>query len=73
MVGVLAAIQSPATVQIFLISVTVCLSLSKVNCFDAVWNETILQSYNVFYASKKNCLYIYILKISLHACMLYAF
>jgi hypothetical protein len=32
------------------------LSLSEVNCLHSVWNESLLQSLNVFYASEK-CLY----------------
>jgi hypothetical protein len=43
-------------VQSTLSSVKLCLSLSEVNCFHALWNEILLQSLNVCYASKK-CLH----------------
>jgi hypothetical protein len=36
-----------------------CLSLSEVHCFCALWNETLLQSFDIFYASRK---YLYFVK-----------
>jgi len=48
--------HSPAIAQITLGSVKLCLSLRQVQCFCALGNDTILQLFNVFYASKK-CLY----------------
>jgi hypothetical protein len=43
-----------AIVQIVLSSVRLCLLLSEVPCFLAVWSETFLWSCSVFYTSK-NC------------------
>jgi hypothetical protein len=48
--------HSPAIAQITLSSVELCLSLSEVVCSRALWNKTLLQSFNVFYAST-NCLH----------------
>jgi hypothetical protein len=45
--------HSPAITQITLSSVKLCLSLSELACFHALWNEPLLQSLHVFYASKK--------------------
>jgi len=44
-------LHSPAIVQITLSSVKLHLSLSEVNCLNAVWNETLLPSINTFCAS----------------------
>lgn len=46
----------PAILQITLISVKASISLSKVDLFYALWNETLLQSFNKFCTSKQ-CLY----------------
>lgn len=46
---------SSAIVQIILSSVRLCLLLSEVFCFHAVWNETILWSFSVF-STSKNCI-----------------
>jgi hypothetical protein len=49
-------LHSPAITEITLSSAKLCLSLSAFVCFSVLWNETLLQWCNVFYASKK-CLY----------------
>ena len=41
-----------------------CLSLSEVDCFLAACNETLLQSFNIFYASKNVCI---LSKLNFHA------
>lgn len=48
----------PAIVLITLSSVSICHSLSEVDCFGVLWNETLLQSFNIFYASKYCLLFI---------------
>jgi hypothetical protein len=48
--------HSSAIAQIILSLAKLCLSLSVIDCFTVLWNETLLQSCNVFYVSKK-CLY----------------
>jgi hypothetical protein len=58
--------HSPATAQITLSSVKLCLSLSEVYCFHALWDEAVLQSFNVLYASEG---YIYFIK-SKHSLLL---
>jgi hypothetical protein len=52
-VGIL---HSPAIRQITLSSITLFLSESEVDCFHGLGEETLLQSFQVFYAPKK-CLY----------------
>jgi hypothetical protein len=42
-----------ALAQITLSSVMLCLSLSDVDCFYALWNETVLPSFKAFDVSKK--------------------
>jgi len=34
-------------------AIKLCLPLSEVECFHAVWNEILLESFKVHYASKK--------------------
>jgi hypothetical protein len=48
--------HSPATVQITLSSVKPCLSFIEMDCFHALWNDTVLQFFSVYYASKNNCI-----------------
>jgi hypothetical protein len=45
--------HSLAIVQITYSEVMLCPSLSEVECFHAVWNKILLESFNVFYASQK--------------------
>lgn len=47
--------SSSALVQTTLSSVRLCLLLSEVLCFHAVWNETLLWSFSVF-STSKNCI-----------------
>jgi hypothetical protein len=63
--------HSSAIVQITLSSVSICLSLSEVDCCHALCNGTCLQICNVFYASKK----VFVLKLSyfLHFCGYFMF
>lgn len=55
--------HSPATVHSTRNSVKICLSLTKVDCFCALWSKAPLQSFYVFCASKK-CLISF--RINLH-------
>ena len=55
--------HSPAIAQLTLGSVKLCLSLREVHCFCVLGNDTILQLFNVFYASRK-CLYFITNKFS---------
>jgi hypothetical protein len=60
----------PATPQITVHSVELFISISTVECFHAVWNNTFLQSFNVFYGSKN----VHILRqINFHALCFFRF
>jgi hypothetical protein len=48
-----------------------CLSLSDGDCFHAFWTETILESCNIFYASKKHILLILNFLVFMHLEVVY--
>jgi hypothetical protein len=48
--------NSPAVVQAILSSVKLCLSLSEVDCFCALWNETLLHSFSCILYIQKVCI-----------------
>lgn len=62
-------LHSPVIVKITLSSYKLCLPFSETDCFRALWNATLLQPFNAFYASKK---YLYCIKIKL-SCSLCCF
>ena len=65
-------LHSPAVVQITVSTVRLHLSFIEVDCFCAVWNETALQLFTVFYVSQ-NCLYFTKNKLSYFLCFLSLF
>jgi hypothetical protein len=69
--GHMAGKSPPSFLVLFrsLSAVKLCLLLSEINFFSLLWNETLLQSCNVFYVSKK-CI---LLKIDINAFKVFMF
>lgn len=69
----------PAVMQAILSSFKLCLSLGEVDCFCALWNKTLLLSFDVYYSSKvfifyfkkKKTMLLMFFEVILHFCYMY--